>query len=113
MSSGFPAVLLKPDTCWRMCEYVYARLQPKLVGPRGIGDTRTVACAVRDSRSERRSDTRAKSVDTRAARDAIVPVVAAMSLVRTNTGLPSSASAKRSVGSKFRSIERCWLRLSE
>src|SRR5687767_16035234 len=78
-----------------MCAYVYAALQPNLLGPRCIGDSRTLIWAVRDSRSERSSDTRANDCDTRASRDAITPVAGTM--------LVGSRSEERRVGKERRS----------
>ena len=37
MPNGLPAVLWNPETCSRMCEYVYAALHENFTGPRGIG----------------------------------------------------------------------------
>ena len=72
---------------------MYAALQPNFVGPRVIGDRRRLSCAVRDCRSERISVTRENDCDTRASRDAMLPVVGTMLSSRTNTGaLPSDVN---------------------
>jgi hypothetical protein len=89
------AVLLKPDTCSRVYVYVYDALQVNRTGPRGIGDRPTMSCAVRDWRSERISETREKSCDTRASRDAMLPVIGSMLLCCTYIGRPSSARVNR------------------
>jgi hypothetical protein len=75
--------------------------------PRGMGERRTLICDVRDWRSDRISVTRAKSCDTRASRDAMLPVVGTMLDVSTYTGRLSSGIVNRVDGLKLRSTDRC------
>src|SRR5262245_50246507 len=113
MPSGSPAVLLNPDTCSRILEYVYAALQLNAFTVRTMGERRTVSCAVFECRSDRSSDTRVNDCDFRPPLAAMKPVVGTMLAVSTNTGRPSSARLNCVAGLKLMSTVRCWLRLTE
>ena len=84
---------------------------------RAARDRRQAKAELRRARLAGRSaprDTRANDCDTRASRDAMLPVVGTMLVGSTNTGRPpSSASENAAIGAKFRSTDRCWFRLSE
>src|SRR5438105_1632560 len=72
-----------------------------------------LSCAVRDSRSDRTSETRAKFCETRASRDAMLPDVVTILVGATYTGRPSSPNENRAFGAKLRSTDRGTFWLSE
>ena len=87
-----------------MFEYTYDALHVSFV-LNCAGDSRNESCRLSERRSETCSVTRANCEDTRASRDAMVPVAGKMLPGFTKIGRPASlASEKRCVGSKFRSM---------
>src|SRR5687768_3093667 len=104
-SSGLPTVLEKPRTRSRTLEYTYDALHESFV-LNCPGDSRNESWRLSDRRSDRCSVTRANDGETRASRDAMVPVTGTMLVGCTKIGRPPSlARVNRSTGLKFRSTK--------